>query len=122
MSHKWNLGIQSNFLRGKLDSVSNRLTKQVIVSFQPPSTKDIPADFRITFMNNNPNPLGVLGSKCVGEPPLCLSVSVKFAVERAIESALLDIKSTDYFQLSSPATPERISKVCRVDISQMTFS
>ena len=34
--------------------------------YKPPTTKDIPVDLRITFLKNNPNPLGVLGSKCVG--------------------------------------------------------
>ena len=86
--------------------------------YKVPTTKDIPADFRITFLKNNPNPLGVLGSKCIGEPPLCLSPCIAFAVKRAIEAARQEIGKDDFFPLNSPATVESIQQLCLVDCSQ----
>ena len=38
--------------------------------------KDIPIDFRITFTNKNPNPVGVLGSK--GNLKLILILIINF--------------------------------------------
>ena len=31
--------------------------------YKPPTSKDIPIDFRVELLKNAPNPLGVLGSK-----------------------------------------------------------
>ena len=31
--------------------------------YKPPSSKDIPIDFRVALLKNVPNPVGVLGSK-----------------------------------------------------------
>ena len=90
--------------------------------YKPPTSKDIPIDFRITFLKNNPNPLGVLGSKCIGEPPLCLTPSVAFAVKRAIESARNEIGKDTFFVLNSPATVESIQQLCLVDYSQFRFN
>ena len=88
-------------------------------TYKPPSSKDIPIDFRIEFLKNAPNPVGVLGSKgtmafhcwllllstifvsklAVGEPPLCMSCSALFALKRAIEEARKDAGNADYFPL-----------------------
>jgi xanthine dehydrogenase/oxidase len=76
---------------------------------------------RITFLNNNPNPLGVLGSKCVGEPPLCLSASVLFAVKKAVEAARLEIQQDVYFDFAVPATPENVHLSSKVSYEQFKF-
>ena len=31
--------------------------------YKPPSSKDIPIDFRVELLKDAPNPIGVLGSK-----------------------------------------------------------
>jgi xanthine dehydrogenase/oxidase len=31
--------------------------------YKPPSSKDIPIDFRVTLLKNAPNPKGILSSK-----------------------------------------------------------
>lgn len=86
--------------------------------YKPPTTKDIPADFRITFLKGNPNPVGVLGSKAIGEPPLCLTPSVAFAVKRAIEAARSEIGKDEFFVLNSPATVESIQQLCMSNYDQ----
>jgi xanthine dehydrogenase/oxidase len=87
--------------------------------YKPPTTKDIPVDFRVTFLDQTPNPgVGVLGSKCIGEPPLCLSPCVAFAVKRAIEAARYEIGNQHFFALNSPATVEAIQQLCLVDYKQ----
>lgn len=90
--------------------------------YKPPTTKDIPVDFRITFQKNNPNVLGVLGSKAIGEPPLCLTPSVAFAVKRAIEAARDEIEQDNFFVLNSPATVEAIQQLCLVDFTQFKLN
>lgn len=86
--------------------------------YKPPSSKDIPIDFRISFLKNNPNPMGVLGSKAIGEPPLCLSPSVAFAVKRAIEAARKEAGKDEFFPLNSPATVDSIQQLCLVNYRQ----
>lgn len=109
--------------------------------YKPPTTKDIPVDLRITFLKNNPNPLGVLGSKCVGmliflflvlksesifilflgEPPLCLSPSVGLAIRKAVEEARKEINNNDYFGINAPLTVEDAQQLCLVDFSQFNL-
>ena len=68
--------------------------------YKPPFAKDIPEDMRITLLANAPNPIGVHGSKSTGEPPLCTSVAVVFAIKQAIDSARQDAGNFDHYQLS----------------------
>ena len=109
------------FEKLSFDPITGKCLSNGTWEYKPPTTKDIPQDFRITFLNNNPNPLGVLGSKCIGEPPLCLSLSAMFAVKRAIEAARSEISSDQFFVLNSPATVEYVQRACLVDISQFKF-
>lgn len=90
--------------------------------YKPPMSKDIPIDFRITFLNNNPNVSGTLGSKCVGEPPLCLTPSVAFAVKRAIEAARSEINQNDYFPFNAPTTVESVQELCMSNIEQFVLN
>lgn len=77
-------------------------------TYKPPGAKDIPIDFRIKFLHNSSNPFGVLRSKgkycrffCIfsildtafaatGEPALCMSIVVIFALRYALDSARED--------------------------------
>lgn len=59
-------------------------------NYHPPGAKDIPVDFRVTLLQNSSNPVGVLRSKAVGEPPLLMSIVVIFAIRHAIDSARKD--------------------------------
>ena len=101
----------------KYDPETGALLTNGTWEYKPPASKDIPVDMRVTFLNNNPNPLGVLGSKCVGEPPLCLTSSVLFAVKRAIEAARSDMRQDGFFVLNAPATVDIIQSSCLNDIN-----
>ncbi|CAG9860743.1 unnamed protein product [Phyllotreta striolata] len=78
-------------------------------TYKPPGAKDIPINFRIKFAENSQNPVGVLRSKAVAEPPLCLSVAVPLAVRNAINSARLEADGTKitWVPFDGPTTVER---------------
>ncbi|KAF6204371.1 hypothetical protein GE061_002712 [Apolygus lucorum] len=79
-------------------------------TYKPPGAKDIPGDFRVYFKKNAPNPFGILKSKATGEPPLCMSASVAFAVREAVMAARKDAGKTDedWVDMDLPYTVERI--------------
>ncbi|XP_062502119.1 xanthine dehydrogenase/oxidase-like [Corticium candelabrum] len=89
--------------------------------YKPPLCQDIPADFRVSLLKDAPNPVGILRSKTSGEPPLCMSCSVLFAIKHAVESAREEIGVTDYFTLDGPATVDAIQVACRVHHRQFTL-
>lgn len=107
------------FLYEKLvyDRESGLLLTDRTWTYHPPGAKDIPIDFRINLIQNNPNPAFVLRSKgecplrilslmfllemtfiisATGEPAFCLAVSVVFALRNAIASARSDGNLPDY--------------------------
>ncbi|KAK9891879.1 hypothetical protein WA026_017364 [Henosepilachna vigintioctopunctata] len=88
--------------------------------YKPPGAKDIPIDFRIKFPKNNPNPAGVLQSKAVGEPPLCLSVSVPLAIRHAVASARADAdpSKSKFFFFDGPTTVENTFMNCLNNFDQ----
>ncbi|KAL5006950.1 hypothetical protein ScPMuIL_015756 [Solemya velum] len=102
----------------KFDPKSGQLITNSTLNYHPPTTKDIPIDFRVQFLKDAPNPVGVLRSKAVGEPPLCMSASAMFALKHAVEAARQDIGKDTYFPLYAPATVEKLQSNCLLDISQ----
>nr|CAI5857543.1 unnamed protein product [Callosobruchus analis] len=64
-----------------------RLRSNRTWNYKVPGMMDIPVNYRIKFPQKNPNPVGILKSKAIGEPPACLSISVPLAIRRAIASA-----------------------------------
>ncbi|KOB71901.1 Aldehyde oxidase, partial [Operophtera brumata] len=71
-------------------------------TYKPPGAKDIPADFRVSFRRNSPNPAGVLRSKATGEPAFVLAIVVTFA----LHDAILDARK----EFDSPYNVEHILK------------
>ena len=62
----------------------------------------------------------------IGEPPLCLAVTVFYAIKQAIYSARSDYNSDQgkqrtegHFRLDSPATAERIRVACKDRFTDM---
>jgi xanthine dehydrogenase molybdopterin binding subunit len=74
-------------------------------TYKIPAIRDIPEDFRVTFLDNEPNPRAIRKSKAVGEPPLMLAISVWLAIKDAISAVLNHTIEPD---LPVPATNEAI--------------
>ncbi|WP_419964048.1 xanthine dehydrogenase molybdopterin binding subunit [Pantoea vagans] len=75
-------------------------------SYKIPAISDVPADLRVTLVENRKNPKDtVFHSKAVGEPPFMLGIAAWCALQDAVASV------AGYRQhpgLDAPATPERI--------------
>ena len=61
--------------------------------YKPLLANQIPTDFRVEFLKDSAFPLGIKGSKAVGEPPLLLSASIFTAVRCRRHSSLLSLLS-----------------------------
>ncbi|XP_025084733.1 xanthine dehydrogenase-like [Pomacea canaliculata] len=89
--------------------------------YKPPLPKDLPIDFRVALLKNAPNPMGVLRSKTVGEPPVPMSCCTVFAIKHAVEAARAEIGHDTYFTLNSPALLQQVQAACQVDPAQFTL-
>ncbi|XP_059045056.1 uncharacterized protein LOC131840881 [Achroia grisella] len=76
--------------------------------YKVPLCKDIPLDIRIQLRRNSYNPLGVVGSKGVSEPPMCLAICVAFALREAIAASRENSgrPRTEWFDVDGPYTLE----------------
>ena len=74
-------------------------------TYKIPTSRDMPADFRVAFFENENAEDTVHRSKAIGEPPLQLAVSVWLAIWDAVASAGGHAKAP---ALRAPATPEAI--------------
>jgi xanthine dehydrogenase/oxidase len=91
--------------------------------YKVPTTKDIPIDFRVRFLKDNTNPnVGFLGAKSIGEPPICLSLSVFHSIRHAIEAARYELGQSEFFVLNSPLTVEQVQQACLVNYSQFKLN
>ncbi|KAF9416490.1 hypothetical protein HW555_006157 [Spodoptera exigua] len=69
-------------------------------NYHVPLARDIPRDWRVYFRKNSYSADTVFGSKCIGEPPICMAVVVAFALREAIVAARLEagIPTTQWYQ------------------------
>ncbi|WP_338563488.1 xanthine dehydrogenase molybdopterin binding subunit [Erwinia sp. E_sp_B04_8] len=83
-----------------------RLMTDGPASYKIPAIGDVPADLRVTLVENRKNPKEtVFHSKAVGEPPFMLGIAAWCALQDAVASV------GNYQQhplLDAPATPERV--------------
>jgi xanthine dehydrogenase/oxidase len=100
---------------------NGRLTTNGTWEYKPPSSKDIPIDFRVSLLSDAPNPLGILSSKASGEPPMTLSASVFFAVRQAISVARKAAGLSDPPILLAPATPDAVGVASGLSLTQLTI-
>ena len=73
-------------------------------TYKLPSWSELPADFRVSFLENATQRGVIFGSKAVGEPPLMLAISVR----EALRDAIAAFGTGGVVELDSPATPERV--------------
>jgi xanthine dehydrogenase/oxidase len=96
--------------------------------YKPPASTTIPLDLRVEIfprsaaseIREDPNLL--LSSKGVGEPPLVLAASVHSAIKQAVLASRMDRGYTDWFELRSPATVERVREACAVSSSDLNLN
>ncbi|WP_437615674.1 xanthine dehydrogenase molybdopterin binding subunit [Erwinia sp. V71] len=83
-----------------------RLMTDSPASYKIPAITDVPADLRVSLLENRKNAQDtVFHSKAVGEPPFMLGIAALCALQDAVASV------ADYRlhpQLDAPATPERV--------------
>jgi xanthine dehydrogenase/oxidase len=82
--------------------------------------QDIPTTLDVTFLQNDSNPDGIMGSKAVGEPPQIISNSIYFALRCAVKSARCDADNAGVgvggcFDLDVPATVDKRVEACLVN-------
>nr|XP_022334415.1 xanthine dehydrogenase/oxidase-like isoform X1 [Crassostrea virginica] len=88
-------------------------------NYKIPGFGDVPGEFNVSLLKGSVNNRAVYSSKAIGEPPLFLAASVFFATKDAISSARVDADLSGYFQLQSPATPERIRMACQDEFTNL---
>ncbi|KAI0235298.1 Xanthine dehydrogenase/oxidase [Lamellibrachia satsuma] len=81
-------------------------------TYKIPGFGDIPVQLNVTLLKGASNPRAVYSSKAIGEPPLFLAATVFFAIRHAIAAARADVGLSNFFQLNSPATAEKIRMAC----------
>ena len=64
-------GYDSQYLTENKATLVESESLYCMQEYKPPSTKDIPIDFRVDLLKNAPNPIGILGSK--GMSTSCVS-------------------------------------------------
>lgn len=104
------------------DATSGKRLTDSVWTYHLPYALDIPADFRVTLLQDAPNPVGVQSSKVTSEPPLCLSYSVLAALRQAVTSARQDAGTTGWFQMDTPMTTESLQQLCLVDAARLTLA
>jgi xanthine dehydrogenase large subunit len=84
---------------------AGRLRTHAPSTYKIPTSRDVPADFRVALFDGGPNREDTIyRSKAVGEPPLMLGIAVFHALKDAV--AATGNGRTPRFD--SPATPERV--------------
>jgi len=89
--------------------------------YKVPFAKCLPEDFKVKFISDRPNPLGVLSSKSSGEAPICLTITVVEAIRNAILSARQDAGNNEWFTMDLPVSPNEVVRHCLTDPGQFTY-
>jgi xanthine dehydrogenase large subunit len=100
-------------------SESGELLSDSLNKYKVPSVDCIPADFRVELLEGADNPINLLGSKAVGEPPFVLGLSVWAAAKQAL-SNLVPGRGV---KLDLPATSEEILRhLCECEDVESTVN
>ncbi|KAJ8719323.1 hypothetical protein PYW08_011498 [Mythimna loreyi] len=93
-------------------------------NYHPPLARDIPQDWRVYFRKNSYSSDDIFGSKCIGEPPICMAVVVALALREAITAARVDsgIPKTQWFPEDRPYTVERNALLCSTNTVEFKFN
>jgi xanthine dehydrogenase/oxidase len=106
----------------KYDPVTGQKLSVGTWNYKPPLNRDIPVDFRVSLLKNAAHPFGVLRSKATGEPPICMSVSVFFAIRNAVEAARKEAGDSDWFPMDGPATVDKLFKLFKTKADHFSIA
>lgn len=67
--------------------LTGKLLSDSTWTYKIPTAADIPRQFNVTFLKDSPNIRSVMSSKASGEPSMMLSMSVLYALRRAVLAA-----------------------------------
>uniref|UniRef100_A0A0B7AUW5 FAD-binding PCMH-type domain-containing protein n=1 Tax=Arion vulgaris TaxID=1028688 RepID=A0A0B7AUW5_9EUPU len=88
--------------------------------YKPPTSKDIPIDWRIHLLPDAPNPAGILSSKAVGEPPIGLAMGALLSIKSSIESAREELTGQrDFLPVVAPYTVERFQQGAGISVDHL---
>ena len=79
-------------------------------------------DFRVSLLKDAPNPVGILSTKAIGEPPLTLSCGYLLAIKHALADSRAEFGRTTHFDLNAPATLDAIQTAAALDIGDYVVS
>ncbi|PVD23365.1 hypothetical protein C0Q70_16633 [Pomacea canaliculata] len=103
-----------------LDSNTGRVLNDGTWEYKPPTSKDIPIDWRVHMLPDAPNPVGVRSSKASGEPPTALGVGVLLALKQSMEDAQKDLTgSSSFIPVDIPLTVEKIQQGIGTKVDHM---
>ncbi|KAL7834105.1 hypothetical protein AOLI_G00290650 [Acnodon oligacanthus] len=81
--------------------------------YKIPTLSDVPHMLNTHLLTNARNPHAIYSSKGIGEPPVFFGCTVFFAIKEAIAAARRESGLSESFNLSSPATAEKIRLACQ---------
>ncbi|KAK3739272.1 hypothetical protein RRG08_050477 [Elysia crispata] len=104
------------------DSRTGRILSDGTWNYKPPTTKDIPIDWRVHLLPDTPNPSGIRSSKASGEPSIGLSVGALLANKLAVQAARKDLfGSEEFIPVVAPFTVERAQQSVGLDESVLAL-
>ncbi|XP_026741623.1 xanthine dehydrogenase/oxidase-like [Trichoplusia ni] len=92
-------------------------------NYHVPLCRDIPQDLRVYFRKNSYTEDAIFGSKCIGEPPICMSIVIAFAIREAIVAARQEsgISPQEWFQENGPYTVARNCLLASTKVEDFKF-
>lgn len=96
--------------------------------YKIPATVSIPLEMNINLFPRDvarevpENRNLLMSAKESGEPPLCLAVTVYFALKRAILAARRDRGQGEWFRLDLPCTVQRVRELCLVEVEDLVVA
>lgn len=83
---------------------NGRLLTDALSTYKIPDIYAAPKHIDVRFLENSENPLGLMNSKAVGEPPFMYGIGAYFALMNAIKAYRTDAT----LLLKAPMSPERV--------------
>ncbi|CAN5619438.1 xanthine dehydrogenase molybdopterin binding subunit [soil metagenome] len=80
-----------------------KLLSDLLSTYKVPDIHFAPKIMQVEFLGE-PNPVGIFGSKAIGEPPLMYGIGSYFAILNAVKAFRPNVD----FHISSPITPEKV--------------